>query len=54
MRPPVRAVAALLLALPAAFALAFLLSPDPTGYTPMLLGLAGTVPIGAYLYTRLD
>ena len=40
MRPAVRPALSVAVALFAGYALAFLLSPDPTGATPVLAGLA--------------
>lgn len=54
MRPAARVVVALAVALPAAFLLAFVLAPDPTGLTPVAGGLVGTILLGGVLYRRLE
>lgn len=54
MRPALRAFVALAAALPVAFLLAFVLSPDPTGLTPVAYGAVGTAVVGAAVYTRLE
>jgi hypothetical protein len=54
MRPAARALVAIAVALPAAFLLAFVLTPDPTGLTPVVFGVVGTVVVGALVYTRLE
>ena len=54
MRPVVRLLLATVVALPTAFLLAFVLAPDPTGLTPVVLGAVGTGVLGALVYTRLE
>jgi uncharacterized membrane protein YccC len=54
MRPVVRLGVATVVALPAAFLLAFVLAPDPTGVMPLVLGALGTGVLGAVVYVRLE
>ena len=54
MRRAIRAAVSVLGGLFGGFGLGFLLSPDPTGVTPMLVGTALTVGFAAALYVKLD
>lgn len=53
MVDPVRALVALLSAFVPAFALAFVLVPDPTGAGPVLAGLLLTVALAPVFYVGL-
>ena len=53
MRRAIRAVASVLSGLFGGFSLGFLLSPDPTGVMPMLVGTALAVGFAAALYVKL-
>ena len=53
MRRAIRAVASVLGGLFGGFSLGFLLSPDPTGVMPMLVGTALAVGFTAALYVKL-
>lgn len=53
MRPPLRAIVAALVALPAAFGLGLSLSPDPTGFVPVVVGTTLTVVFATGLYRVL-
>jgi hypothetical protein len=50
VRPALRAGLALLVAVPVAFTVGFLFSPDPTGLVPVLLALVLTVVFAAAIY----
>ena len=53
MHRAVRAVVSVLCGLFGGFTLGFLLSPDPTGKTPMLVGTVLTVGFAVALYLKL-
>lgn len=50
VRPPLSAVLAVVVALPAAFGLGLSLSPDPTGFVPVVVGTVLTVVFATALY----
>ena len=54
MRRAIRAAVSVLGGLFGGFSLGFLLSPDPTGVTPMLVGTALAVGFAVALYVKLD
>ena len=53
MRRAIRAVVSVLGGLFGGFSLGFLLSPDPTGVTPVLISTALTIGFAAALYAKL-
>ena len=53
MHRAIRAVVSVLGGLFGGFSLGFLLSPDPTGVTPMLVGTALAVGFAVALYVKL-
>jgi len=53
MRRAIRTVVSVLGGLFGGFSLGFLLSPDPTGITPMLVGTALAVGVAVALYVKL-
>ena len=53
MHRAIRAAVSVLGGLFGGFSLGFLLSPDPTGVTPMLIGTALAVGFAAALYAKL-
>ncbi|PSP50555.1 hypothetical protein BRC75_00495 [Halobacteriales archaeon QH_7_69_31] len=53
MHPAFRAVVSVLGGLFGGFTLGFLLSPDPTGVTPVLVGTALAVGFAVALYVKL-
>ncbi|MFC7226345.1 hypothetical protein N0B31_02940 [Salinirubellus salinus] len=53
MRPPLRAVLAVLVALPTAFGLGLSLGPDPTGFVPVVVGTVLTLVFATGLYRLL-
>ena len=53
MHPALRAVVSVLGGLFGGFTLGFLLSPDPTGITPVLVGTALAVGFAVALYVTL-
>jgi hypothetical protein len=53
MHRAIRAVVSVLGGLFGGFSLGFLISPDPTGLTPMLLGTALAVGFAIALYVKL-
>ena len=53
MHPALRAVVSGLGGLFGGFSLGFLLSPDPTGLTPVLVGTALAVGFAVVLYVKL-
>ena len=53
MHPALRAVVSVLGGLFGGFTLGFLLSPDPTGVTPVLVGTALAVGFAVALYLKL-
>ena len=53
MHRAIRAAVSVLCGLFGGFSLGFLLSPDPTGVTPMLVGTALAVGFAAALYVKL-
>ena len=54
MHRAIRAAVSVLGGLFGGFSLSFLLSPDPTGVTPMLVGTALAVGFAVALYVKLD
>ena len=54
MHRAIRTVVSVLGGLFGGFSLGFLLSPDPTGVTPMLVGTALAVGFAVALYVKLD
>ena len=53
MRRAIRTVVSVLGGLFGGFSLGFLLRPDPTGVTPMLVGMALAVGFAVALYVKL-
>ena len=53
MHPALRAIVSVLGGLVGGFTLGFLISPDPTGVTPVLVGTALAVGFAVALYVKL-
>lgn len=53
VRPPLRAVLAVFVAVPVAFGLGLSLGPDPTGFVPVVVGTVLTFVFATALYRLL-